>query len=201
MHARTQQAVPDTTLVARVARGDVGAFTVLYERYARVILAMAAHTVGRTDAEEVVQDVFLRLWNRAGQFDGARGSFSAWFMTIARHRVVDELQRRRKGPVAVEAVHELLSANSGGELVEEPALTDRRFVLDAVRALPEEQRRVLVLAYFGGMSQSAIAAHLDLPLGTVKTRIRLGLQKLRESLEAVPAVENMERPAEARQKA
>jgi RNA polymerase sigma-70 factor (ECF subfamily) len=190
--------VPDTTLAARVARGDVGAFAVLYERYARVVLAMAAHTVGRTDAEEVVQDVFLRLWNRAGQFDPTRGSFAAWFMTIARHRVVDELQRRRRGPVAAEAVDELLSDNESVELVDEGSMTDRRFVLDAVRELPVEQRQVLVLAYFGGMSQSEIAAHLDLPLGTVKTRIRLGLQKLRASLEAVPAVENTKRPAASR---
>ena len=198
MHARPHQAVPDTTLAARVARGDVGAFAVLYERYARVVLAMAAHTVGRTDAEEVVQDVFLRLWNRAGQFDPTRGSFAAWFMTIARHRVVDELQRRRRGPVAAEAVDELLSDNESVELVDEGSMTDRRFVLDAVRELPVEQRQVLVLAYFGGMSQSEIAAHLDLPLGTVKTRIRLGLQKLRASLEAVPAVENTKRPAASR---
>jgi RNA polymerase sigma-70 factor, ECF subfamily len=198
VHARPHQAVPDTTLAARVARGDVGAFAVLYERYARVVLAMAAHTVGRTDAEEVVQDVFLRLWNRAGQFDPTRGSFAAWFMTIARHRVVDELQRRRRGPVAAEAVDELLSDNESVELVDEGSMTDRRFVLDAVRELPEEQRQVLVLAYFGGMSQSEIAAHLDLPLGTVKTRIRLGLQKLRASLEAVPAVENTKRPAASR---
>jgi RNA polymerase sigma-70 factor (ECF subfamily) len=198
VQSRTQQAVPDTTLVARVARGDVGAFTELYERYARVILAMAAHTVGRSDAEEVVQDVFLRLWNRAGQFDPARGSFAAWFMTIARHRVVDELERRRRGPTGGEAVDELLSADTRLEPVDDPSPTDRLFVLDAVRALPAEQRRVLVLAYFGGMSQAAIAAHLDLPLGTVKKRIRLGLQKLRASLEAVPAVENTRRPTASR---
>lgn len=98
MRARDQPELSDERLVACVARGDVHALSALYDRYARVVYAFAAHAIGRSEAEEVVQEVFVRLWGRAAQFDDERGSFSTWLMAIVRYRVIDEL--RRQGGVA-----------------------------------------------------------------------------------------------------
>jgi RNA polymerase sigma factor (sigma-70 family) len=195
-----QLVVPDARLVERLSRGDVSAFEALYERYAREVFVVAAHALGPNDAEEVVQDVFLKLWQRAGQFDPARGAFVAWFMTIARHRVFDELKRRRSAIAAAEAVGDQLEAapDPGPDLDERAWLAERRHVvLAAVKELPAEQRRALVLAYFGGLSQSAIAESLGVPLGTVKKRLRLAVDKLRASLSGSPRVEDSERPTAA----
>jgi len=179
----------DETLVARVVQRDVTALARLYDRYGQAIYAMATYLLGSADAEEIVQEVFLRLWRRADQFDLERGTFKPWFMTIARHRVRDELRRRnlRQQFIAAEDIERLL-ANTQDPLVDverEAGLhVDGQRMLEALKTLPAEQRRVLVLAYFGGLSQSSIAQQLGAPLGTVKKRIRLGLQKLRAVLVA-----------------
>jgi RNA polymerase sigma-70 factor (ECF subfamily) len=201
VESRAQLAVPDARLVERLSRGDVSAFEALYDRYAREVFVLAVHLVGRNDADEIVQEVFLRLWQRAGQFDPSRGSFAAWFMTIARHRVFDELKRRRNAVVVAEAVDDLLESipDPGASLDERASLAERRrAVLAAVRQLPDEQRRALVLAYFGGLSQSAIADSLDVPLGTVKKRLRLAVDKLRASLSGGAEVQDRERQVASR---
>lgn len=174
----------DTALVIRVARGDVAAFSLLYDRYARPVYTLAVHTLGSADAEEMVQEIFLRLWNRAGQFDSQKGAFSTWFMAIARHRILDELRRRgqQQRLVAVEHIDQLLFEPADPSVdLEASAWANQRgdALLAALKTLPEEQRRALVLAYFGGLSQSSISEQLGWPLGTVKKRTRLGLQKLR----------------------
>jgi RNA polymerase sigma-70 factor, ECF subfamily len=174
-------------LAARVAQGDVAAFAQLYDRYARPVYALAAQMLGAADAEEALQAVFLRLWQSAGKFDPARGSFGGWFMAVARHLVLDELRRRgqRQRLAAVGEVERLLgeAADPAVDVEEQVSLREQGdAVLRALRRLPEEQRRVLVLAYFGDLSQSAIARQLGLPLGTVKKRIRLGLRKLHAAL-------------------
>jgi RNA polymerase sigma-70 factor (ECF subfamily) len=204
LQRRAQLAVPDATLVERVSRGDVAAFETLYDRYAREVFVLAAHVLGRNDADEVVQDVFLKLWQRAGQFDPARGSFTAWLMTIARHRVFDQLKGRRSAVAVAVAIDGLLEnvPDPGLEPEERVSLAERRAtVLAAVRQLPAEQRRALVLAYFGGMSQSAISELLGVPLGTVKKRLRLGLAKLRASLSEPRQVKDRERPTASRKEA
>jgi RNA polymerase sigma-70 factor (ECF subfamily) len=202
VESRVQLAVPDARLVERLSRGDVSAFEALYDRYAHEVFVLAVHLLGRNDAEEIMQEVFLKLWQRAGQFDPARGSFTAWFMTIARHRVFDELKRRRNAVAVAEAVDDLLESipDPGPDLDERASLAERRSaVLAAVGKLPDEQRRALVLAYFGGLSQSAIADSLDVPLGTVKKRLRLAVDKLRASLSGSPQVEDRERQEASRQ--
>ena len=189
-------AVSDAALIGRVAAGDLAAFGVLYDRYARDVYPFAAHALGRGPAEEVAQDVFVRVWQRAAQFDAARGSVAAWIMAITRHRVVDELRRSGRRVSAVETIDELLtSAEDPGADVEEHAWLRerRRVVLNAVRELPDEQRRVIMLAYFGGLTQSEIAHELGCPLGTVKKRIRLAFEKLRASLGEQGYVEVIER--------
>jgi RNA polymerase sigma-70 factor, ECF subfamily len=174
----------DEALGERVARRDVVAFTLLYDRYAQSVYALAAHLLDEASAEEAVQEIFLRLWNKADQFDADRGSFRGWFMTIARNHVMDELGRRNREQRirAAEEVEELLAGavDPDSDVAEEAWLHERReTMLQALKSLPSEQRRAIVLAYFGGLSQSSIAQELGWPLGTVKKRIRLGLQKLR----------------------
>jgi RNA polymerase sigma-70 factor, ECF subfamily len=181
----------EAALVGRLANGDLAAFGALYDRYARDVYAFAAHALGRGPAEEVAQDVFVRVWQRASQFEAARGSVAAWIMAITRHRVVDELRQRSRRREAPYSVDDLLAAAEDADVgVEEQAWAHdrRRQVLDALSQLPEEQRRVIVFAYFGGLTQSQIAVVLNCPLGTVKKRTRLALQKLRASLAEQPVV-------------
>lgn len=187
-------ALSDAELATQVAARDAASLGVLYDRYARAIYAMASRALGGVEAEEIVQDSFLRLWRSAAQYDPDRSAFVAWFMSVARHSIVDALQRRgldARLRAAAAAEQALASVTSAGVDVEteawqrEEAITLRH----ALIALPEEQRRVLVLAYFGGLTHSAMAAQLGWPLGTVKKRVRLGLQKLRAALGGVPAAE------------
>jgi RNA polymerase sigma-70 factor (ECF subfamily) len=177
----------DETLAARVAERDVAAFGLLFDRYAQTIYVFAAHLLGTADADEIVQEVFLRFWNRASQFDPLRGSFRGWFMAIARHQILNQLRRRSQEQriLAADAIDRVLAeaADPAVDVEEAAGLHERQeSVLRALGELPHEQRRALVLAYFGGLSHSAIAQLLGLPLGTVKKRIQLGMQKLRAAL-------------------
>ena len=163
------------------------AFGRIYDRYSRSVFAMAGHMLGVNEAEEAAQEIFMRLWHKASQYDPARGPFSHWFMSIARNHILDKLRARgeRFRLVVAEEV-ELLLAEAPDprvDVVEQVWHNQRGDALaQALQRIPPEQRRVIVLAYFGGMSQSEISMHLNVPLGTVKKRIRLGLQKLRVSL-------------------
>jgi RNA polymerase sigma-70 factor (ECF subfamily) len=177
----------DETLAERVAHGDVSAFATLYDRYAHRVYAWAAHVVGTAEAEDVVQEVFARLWSKAAQFDAQRGRFTWWFIAVARHHLLSQLRRRtlQQRILAADEIDRVLAEvadrTAGPEdIAWSHEQTD--VVRSALATLPEEQRRVLVLAYFGGLSQSQIAAHTGTPLGTVKKRTRLALQKLRERL-------------------
>jgi RNA polymerase sigma-70 factor, ECF subfamily len=177
----------DELLALRVRQRDRIAFTMIYDRYAPLVYSLAVHMLGSTDAEEIVQDIFLKLWNKADQFDLERGSFGGWFMTLARHRVLDKLRERshQERTVAAEEIDLLLAeaVDPSVNVEEETWLRQRgEAIVHALKDLPDEQRRAIVLAYFGGLSQSAIAEHLGWPLGTVKKRIQLGLRKLRAAL-------------------
>ena len=180
----------DEALAARVAQGDVAAFAILYDRYARRVYAWSAHLVGSAEAEDVVQETFLRLWDKAGQFDARRGRFASWFMTIARHQLMRQLRRRsvQQRIVAADEIERVLAdaIAPGRELEDEAwARETSSALLRALALLPTEQRRVLVLGYFAGLSQSEIARAIGAPLGTVKKRTRLGLAKLRERIGAL----------------
>lgn len=177
----------DEQLAARIAMRNVTAFGMIYDRYAHPVYAMAAHMLGVSEAEEVTQEVFMRLWHKAGQFDPVRGPFSHWFMSIARNHILDKLRARseRQRLVAAEEIDQLLAEAPDPNVdVLEQVWSQQRgdVLLRALHRLPPEQRRVIVLAYFGELSQSAIATYLGVPLGTVKKRIRLGLHKLRAAL-------------------
>jgi RNA polymerase sigma-70 factor (ECF subfamily) len=167
-----------------MAAGDVAAFTLLYERYAQRIYTWCVHTLGAGRADDAVQEIFLRLWLGASQFDPGRGRFATWFFAVARHHLMGELRRagtRRRMEVAVEIAEVFATAVADPEELA-GARHDAAALALAMRRLPEEQRHTLALAYFGGLSQSQIADHLDVPLGTVKKRMRLGMDKLRAAL-------------------
>ena len=168
--------------------GDERALTKLYDRHGSASYALALAIVGeRADAEEVVADAFGQAWRTAAQFDPGRGSVPAWLATITRTRALDLVRSRGRRARAIEraaaASGNGLAAPLGGlgsapdRGVEQDEA--RRLVARSLAELPEPQRRVIELAYFGGLTQSEIAAQLEEPLGTVKTRMRAGMEKLR----------------------
>lgn len=174
-------------LAARIAARDMDAFGLVYDRFSQQVFAMAGHMLGVPEAEEAAQEVFMRLWHKASQYDAARGPFSHWFLSIARNLMLDKLRARseRARLVSTEEIELLLAEipDPNVDVVEQVWQNQRGDALaHALGRIPPEQRRVIVLAYFGGMSQSEIAIQLQVPLGTVKKRIRLGLQKLRAAL-------------------
>jgi RNA polymerase sigma-70 factor, ECF subfamily len=170
----------DTELISKVVDGDQRAFLVLYDRYSSRVYTLALRMVrDQMTAEEVVQDTFLKLWSRAGQYLTERGSLLIWLLTIARRTALDRLRLEARRPTLSDANDPEIT----WELTPEPESTSEEArwhsLYLAVQSLPEEQRNVIKLAYYQGMSQSEIAETLDLPLGTVKTRLRTGMDRLR----------------------
>ena len=180
--AQPSEEVSDEVLVSRVAGGEREALADLYDRYGGVAFSLAVSILGdRMSAEEVTQDAFLRVWRAASAYQPTRGAFATWLMAIVRNRAIDELRRGRLPP-GVEPPIPLQNPAS----IEETAPGVEESVLRGVRMrralswLPDEQRRVILLSYFLGLTHREIAERLGAPLGTIKTRMRLGLQKLRE---------------------
>lgn len=163
-------------LVARIRAGDQQAMSELYDRYAKVVYAVALRVLqDAAAAEDVLQDVFLQLWRNPDAFDASRGSLAAWLSVISRHRSIDRLRKRRPETDIEDCV-----IASGPDLRDE---TERTLVIEKVRVVMAEmnpdQRKVLELAFFQGLTHTEIAEKIGEPLGTVKTRIRSGLQQLR----------------------
>ena len=184
-------AIPDCELVARMARCDERALGELYDRHGGPVHSLALAIVGeRADAEEVVADSFGQAWRTAEQFDPVRGSVTAWLATITRTRALDLV--RARGRRARALTRAALGNSEGLAAPIAPAgeapdrgverQEARRLVARSLSELSESQRRIIELAYFGGLTQTEIAAELREPLGTVKTRMRAGLEKLRGSL-------------------
>lgn len=177
----------DEALMEAVVVRDERALEALYDRYARRIYVVACHLIGSAEAEEVVQETFVRLWTRAGQFDARRGRLRTWLMAIARNFALNQLRKRppKDRIAALDDIDRLLGTSVDQSPGVEALAWERersRRALALLRELPPEQRRVLVLAYFGGLSQSEIAEAIGCPIGTVKTRTRLALEKLRAGL-------------------
>ena len=190
---RDEARAEDDQLITRVLAGDRAAFETLYDRYSATVFGLALRMLGdREVAEDAVQEIFWRAWRRLASFDRSR-AFAPWLFGIAHNYCIDELRRRKVRPQSVyeDDDHPILSDIPDDVDVSESAiLTEQsRIVRDALDQLPEEQRQALLLAYFGGLTQQEIAARLGNPLGTIKTRMRLGLQKLRTILQAQRLVE------------
>lgn len=178
-----QAQTSDNELLHAVARGDEGALASLYDRYKLILFGLILRILhSRPEAEDVLQDVFIQVWKRAADFDESRGRGFTWLVTLARSRAIDRLRaldsRQRTANEAVLDVPETIS-----DAAEDAVKSEQRTVVrNALDELPEEQRQALVLAYFDGLTQSEIAQKLGAPLGTVKTRMRSGMIKLRELL-------------------
>jgi RNA polymerase sigma-70 factor (ECF subfamily) len=177
----------DETLLIGIAQGDQSALSSLYDRYARVIYGMAFRCLNSVEeSEEVVLDTFAQVWRIADRYDHHKGKAHTWLFTLARSRMLDRLRKLKRSKPAI-----ILSLDAEGikppmaavDLFEEVMIGERRSqVLNAMKTLPDAQKLVLELAYYHGLSQSEIVAQTGLPLGTVKTRVRLGLNKLKLAL-------------------
>jgi RNA polymerase sigma-70 factor (ECF subfamily) len=174
--------------MARLAMRDIKAFEALYDRYGTLVYSTALRVVGDVQlAEDIAQEVFLRIWRRPDHYVPQRGRFVTWLLSVARNGAVDQIRtrgRRRRHETAGEDAARDLPADEGRDPALMAQLSDeRQKVRRALTSLPPEQRRVVEMAYYGGYTQQEIAELLSQPLGTVKTRIRLAMQKLRVALE------------------
>ena len=186
MNRDAMQKLADEDLMTLVERKDPGAFEILYDRHGGAAYSLAHRIVGDPGAaEDVTQEAFLSIWRSGARFDPARGSVRSWTLGVVRNRSIDALRRQAgKAPKLDFDDDPALAAQPAGELTDSEAIrreTARR-VRGAMRELPEEQSEVIGLAYFGGFTHSEIAQMLSMPLGTVKGRMRLGLEKIRLSL-------------------
>ncbi len=190
---RNETELNDIELLQLIRERQRRALEVLYERYSSRALGLAYKILRDRDlAEEVVVDAFWRVWRRADQFQVGRGSFAAWLYGIVRHLAIDELRRRDNRPVP--SYDEDLESAFGWDVGSEHDVTgivERHLTADSVqhalRALPPSQREVIHLAYFEGLTRKEISKRLGQPLGTIHTRARLGLDKLRTQLASVHA--------------
>ncbi len=185
---RRDRAAEDADLVAAIARGEVDALERLYDRYGALVFSVSLRVLHDHHlAEDVVQEVFHRLWRQPTSFDPARGRFISWMMSVTRNRALDELRRRNRRFRSEERDEDPEREIAGGDRFDDPevgvVLAEMRVVVRAAMTrLPAAQREVIELAYFGGLTQQEIAERTGDPLGTVKTRVRLGMRRLRVAL-------------------
>ena len=175
--------VSDVELLHAVASGDEAALARLYDGYRVILFGLLVRILSsRQEAEDVLQEVFLQVWKRASDFDEARGRPFTWLVTLARSRAIDRLRSLgSRERVVQSAAREVIEETS--DAIEDAIRAEEgRVVRHALQELPEEQRHALELAYFEGLTQSEVARRLETPLGTVKTRMRSGMIKLRELL-------------------
>lgn len=178
----------DEVLIQLVARKNAAALSELYDRYSRLVFGHALQSVGdRETAEEITVDVFMRVWENAASYQADRSKFTTWLMSITRHRAIDILRRRSSRPEQDSVSWADVSADIVPNVTDTPEevtvqLIRRERVRTAIAQLPDEQAAALALAYFRGYTHREIADVLDAPLGTVKSRIRLAMQKLRRIL-------------------
>ncbi len=178
----------DLQLLERIAAKDRDALNDLYSRYMTPVYSLSLHMLKQPSlAEEVTQDVFLNIWLKAESFNSGRGNPRSWIMSVTHHRVVDVIRSRRRSTVMTdpEGYDTLERLPSSGPSVESQVTQrlDRERIEKALDTLPDNQREVIELAYFEGYSQSEMADLLGQPLGTIKTRVRLAMQKLKAALQ------------------
>lgn len=178
-----QAQTTDLEVLHAIAGGDEQALSTLYDRYRLILFGLILRILhSQQEAEDVLQEVFLQVWRRASDFDETRGRPFTWLVTLARSRAIDRLRslgsRERTAQEAARNVPDSISDAADDAFKSEQG----EIVRNALRELPDEQRRTLLLAYFEGLTQSEIAERLNTPLGTVKTRMRSGMIKLREIL-------------------
>lgn len=176
----------DVALIRRMVEADETALGALYDRWVRSLYSLVLHLLKDPDeAEDVVEETFWQAWKKAGSYEPSKGAVSTWLLTIGRRKALDRLRakkRNREEPIENDRTFADLPSASADPSAEAEGSELRENVRAALRELPPEQREVLELGYFSGMSQTEIAEATGQPLGTVKTRMRLAMQKLREPL-------------------
>jgi RNA polymerase sigma-70 factor (ECF subfamily) len=181
-------ACEDAVIVSRLAQGESAALEELYDRYGRAVYSFSLRMLGDVQsAEELTQEVFIRLWRQAKSYQRSRGAFLTWLLSITHNMAIDEIRRRKRRPVIRDGNDEdqtlLLLPDTRTDVERDAWLSAlQTYVRDALTEIPLAQRRAIELAYFGGLTQREIADRLGEPLGTIKTRMRLGMIKLREHL-------------------
>jgi RNA polymerase sigma-70 factor, ECF subfamily len=184
-HPSSYRDLADEDLMQLVQRAEAGAFEVVYDRHARAAFSLAYRMCGvRQLAEEVVQEAFLSIWRSGARYDRRRGSVRTWVLGITHHRAIDALRRgtvQDRHRASDEGIEERFEASDRTD-VEVARREEALEVRGALGVLPDEQRRAIELAYYGGFTQSEIAEMLGIPIGTVKGRMRLGMEKMRDRL-------------------
>ncbi len=178
----------DAAVLRRMAAGDSGALAELYDRHARGVYSLALRVLHDVhEAEDVVQDVFSQAWRQATRYDAARAAVGAWLLNLTRSRAIDRLRARRARPEAPVDTEVIAAVAGPGMAADEHAISDERarLVRQALDDLPRLQRVAVELAFYEGLTHVEIAEQLEQPLGTVKTRIRLGLLRLRDALSEI----------------
>ncbi|NEP11542.1 MAG: sigma-70 family RNA polymerase sigma factor [Symploca sp. SIO1A3] len=193
-----QQQSDEILLIGRIRQREQAALGELYDRYARVMYSLAFKILGSVEeAEEVVLDVFSQAWKNADCYDATRSRVDAWLFLMTRSRALDRLRKRQRQSKVVEvatATAKTVTSQTLKTPEEDLLISERREMITAAMVkLPQEQRQVIELAYFQGLSQAAIAQRTGMKLGTVKTRIRLGLSKLRGLLEEAGGMQQTRR--------
>jgi len=181
----------EAELMRQVAAGEIGGLETLYDRYHAIAYALALRITTETGlAEDVVQDSFLGLWRNAGRYAEDKGSVKGWLLAIVRHRAIDSMRRRRNGvTIGDETEEPLPAALTLPDIWPEVAgRLDAQMIRIALAKLPDAQRDAIELAYFDGLTQREIATRTGAPLGTVKSRMRLGLVSLRRDLVSIADV-------------
>jgi RNA polymerase sigma-70 factor (ECF subfamily) len=174
----------EVNLISRIADGDESAFTTLYQRLSSPLYGMAFRMMNDAkEAEDVLQEGFTYIWRKAASYDPARSTPFAWAVMIVRNKAIDRLRIRHRGERLREKAEQIFVEETDESSAEQPALRERSAIVrSALRQIPQEQREVLELAFFGCLTHEEIANRLTTPLGTIKARIRRGLLKLRDFL-------------------
>lgn len=171
--------IDEAALIRLISLHDQNALSELYGRYGRAVYSLAYRVVqNNTLAEEVTQDTFLKVWNQPESWDPVRGKLISWLLTIARYTAIDRLRREQRRPMGA-PLDDILELVGKREFIDDPAWQDGRLLRTLIDRLPPDQIEVIELGFYQGMTHNDMAEHLKLPLGTVKTRVRLGLQKLK----------------------
>ncbi len=179
--APSERVQQDIELLAGVRRRDQQALMALYRRYGALVYSLALRVVHiPAAAEEVTQDIFLKVWQQPERWDPAGGQFSSWLLTITRNAAIDRLRKeQRHAAVQADASDEVWATAGQPSITDDPRWYDGQELARLVRGLPPEQRQLIELAFYAGMTHSELAERLGLPLGTIKTRLRTGLLRLR----------------------
>lgn len=169
----------DNTLIQRISDGDSHALQLLYERYSSAVYGIAMQVLHeRSLAEEATQDTFMKIWRGTARWQTGRGAMSSWLLTVARYTAIDRLRQEQRR--TAESLDDVPEPPSDIGVPERDFFQDGRILRGLLTHIPPEQAQVVELAFFQGMTHRELATHLDLPLGTVKTRVRLALQKLKD---------------------